>query len=239
MILTGNSADIHGGFPQTDTAAGFQMPVEGCHKLVSPFRVSVSEHDSQMCSAAIQLFNDGKTNVDDLVAGLIEMFPAPDLLKSNAPTVPAGWRYSCYSGCVSQGNRVYFNAFSTSKRRCAMANAKIPKKIAGYKVPKGVRKNSILKTLLASPTGRDILGKALIAGAGAAAAVLIEDSDDIAGAAKSGTRKGTKALGLVGRAFHSATDAAVDVVRDAASSALPKKIRKRAEENPRKGVAVH
>ncbi|WP_434730226.1 hypothetical protein [Rhizobium binae] len=78
MILTGNSADIHGGFPQTDTAAGFQMPVEGCHKLVSPFRVSVSEHDSQiLCSAAIQLFNDGKTNVDDLVAGLIEMFPAP------------------------------------------------------------------------------------------------------------------------------------------------------------------
>ncbi|MBX4937433.1 hypothetical protein [Rhizobium binae] len=54
------------------------MPVEGCHKLVSPFRVSVSEHDSQiLCSAAIQLFNDGKTNVDDLVAGLIEMFPAP------------------------------------------------------------------------------------------------------------------------------------------------------------------
>ncbi|ANK95227.1 MULTISPECIES: hypothetical protein [Rhizobium] len=62
------------------------MPVEGCHELVSPFGVSVSEHDSQiLCSAAIQLFNDGKTDVDDLAAGLIEMFPAPDLLKINAP----------------------------------------------------------------------------------------------------------------------------------------------------------
>ncbi|MBX4867599.1 hypothetical protein HJA87_20370 [Rhizobium bangladeshense] len=120
-----------------------------------------------------------------------------------------------------------------------MAKTRIPKKIAGYKVPKGIRKNSILKTLLASPTGRDILGKALIAGAGAAAAVLVEDREDIADAAKTGTRKGARTLGLVGEAFHSATDAAVDVVREAASSALPKKIRKQAEENPRKGVAVH
>lgn len=51
------------------------------------FGVAVSEHDSQiLCSAAIQLFNDGKTDVEDLAAGLIEMFPAPDLLKMNAPT---------------------------------------------------------------------------------------------------------------------------------------------------------
>ncbi|WP_167376998.1 hypothetical protein [Rhizobium aegyptiacum] len=51
------------------------------------FGVAVSEHDSQiLCSAAIQLFNDGKTDVDDLASGLIEMFPAPDLLKINAPT---------------------------------------------------------------------------------------------------------------------------------------------------------
>ncbi|ARO33977.1 hypothetical protein NXC14_PC00441 (plasmid) [Rhizobium sp. NXC14] len=120
-----------------------------------------------------------------------------------------------------------------------MAKTKIPKKIAGYKVPKAIRKNSILKTLLASPSGRDTLGKALIAGAGAAAAVLVEDRDDIAGAAKSSTRKSAKTLGVVGQAFHSAADAAIDVVREAASSALPKNIRKQAEENPRKGVAVH
>ena len=51
------------------------------------FGVAVSEHDSQiLCSAAIQLFNDGKTDVDDLASGVIEMFPAPDLLKINAPT---------------------------------------------------------------------------------------------------------------------------------------------------------
>ena len=48
----------------------------------------------------------------------------------------------------------------------------IPKKIAGYKVPKSLRKSRLLKHLLRSPLGREILANALTAGAGAAAAAM-------------------------------------------------------------------
>jgi hypothetical protein len=120
-----------------------------------------------------------------------------------------------------------------------MAKMKVPKKVAGYKIPKAVRKSPILKAMLANKTGRDVLAKALVAGAGAAAAVLVEERSDVAGAAKTGKRKGAKAVGLIGHAFHEASDAALDAVREAAGSALPKKLRNRSNENPRKGAVVH
>ena len=119
-----------------------------------------------------------------------------------------------------------------------MTKIKIPKKIAGYRVPKVVRKSPILKAMLKNKTGRDILAKALVAGAGAAAAVLVEDRKDVADAAKTGSKKSAKALGLVGEAFNRGSDAAIDVVREAAGSMLPKKLRKETE-NPRKGAVVH
>jgi hypothetical protein len=51
------------------------------------FGVKASEQSSQvLCSAAIGLFNNGRTEIEDLAEGLIEMFPVPDLLKVNAPT---------------------------------------------------------------------------------------------------------------------------------------------------------
>lgn len=96
----------------------------------------------------------------------------------------------------------------------------------------------MLKKLLASDTGRDLLAKALIAGAGAAAAVMLEEKSEITDAASKGKRKGAKALNLVGRAFHDGTDAALDVLREAAASVLPKKYRKN-KDDPRKGVALH
>ncbi|MBY3266852.1 hypothetical protein HFO15_35430 [Rhizobium laguerreae] len=120
-----------------------------------------------------------------------------------------------------------------------MAKLKIPKKVGAYKIPKAIRKNPILQGMLANKVGRDVLAKALVAGAGAAAAVLVEDRKDVADTAKTTGRKGAKALGLVGEAFYRASDAAVDVVRDAAGDMLPKKFRKQADENPRKGAAVH
>src|SRR3712207_7570542 len=48
----------------------------------------------------------------------------------------------------------------------------LPKSVAGVKVPKAVRKSSTLATLFNSELGREILADALIAAAGAAAAVL-------------------------------------------------------------------
>lgn len=120
-----------------------------------------------------------------------------------------------------------------------MKKIKIPKTVAGYKVPKTIRKNPVLKALLKNKTGRDVLAKALVAGAGAAAAVLVEDRRDVAGAAKSGSKKSARAAGIVGEAFQRGSEAAMDVAREAAGSFLPKKPRKDNPKNPQKGAAVH
>ena len=38
---------------------------------------------------------------------------------------------------------------------------KLPKKVAGYRVPKSVRKSTLLRALLNNPMGRDVLANAL------------------------------------------------------------------------------
>lgn len=119
-----------------------------------------------------------------------------------------------------------------------MPKIKIPKKIAGHKVPKSIRKSPILKAMLRNKTGRDVLAQALVAGAGAAAAVLIEERHEVAGAAKTGGRKGAKALGLVGEAFHRGSGAALDVVREVAGSMLSKQSQEQGGKNPSKGAAA-
>ena len=57
---------------------------------------------------------------------------------------------------------------------------KLPKKVAGYRVPKSMRKSKLLRALLNNPMGRDVLANALTAGAGAAAAVLVQNREEIA-----------------------------------------------------------
>ena len=98
---------------------------------------------------------------------------------------------------------------------------KLPKKVAGYKVPKSVRKSKLLRALLNNSVGRDVLANALTAGAGAAAAVLIENRDEIATTGKKGARKGVRAASLAAEAAQSAANAMVGVVRDAAHTFLP------------------
>ncbi len=125
-----------------------------------------------------------------------------------------------------------------------MAKNKIPKAIGGYKVPKTIRRSPMIKALLASDIGRNVLANALTAGAGAAAAVLIGDRGEIVDAAKTGTRKGARAMGIAGEALSRATEAAVAVVKDTAHDALPKKMRpkemrKDAEKRPPRAGAVH
>src|SRR5688572_2656482 len=67
--------------------------------------------------------------------------------------------------------------------------AKLPKTVAGVKVPKSLRQGSALAGLLDSPLTRKILADALLAAAGAAAAALVqkrpspEDVKDVAQAA--------------------------------------------------------
>jgi hypothetical protein len=111
---------------------------------------------------------------------------------------------------------------------------KIPKKVAGIKVPKRIRKSGLLRGLLASRTGREIASKALIAGAAAAAAALVAERDEVAGASKRAGRKGARNLARLSEAAESGIDAAFGVVTEAARSLMPEKP-DRAERKRRSG----
>ncbi|MEZ2127670.1 MULTISPECIES: hypothetical protein [unclassified Sinorhizobium] len=120
-----------------------------------------------------------------------------------------------------------------------MAKNKMPKKFAGYKVPKSIRQSPVVKALLSSDIGRNVLANALTAGAGAAAAVLIGDRDEIADAAKKGTKKSVRAMTIVSDALSRGAEAAFAVVKDSAHDALPKKLRKGYPDRPSRAGAVH
>lgn len=104
----------------------------------------------------------------------------------------------------------------------------IPKKVAGFKIPRSVRKSAALRALLASDIGRDVLANAITAGAGAAAAVLVRDREEIADAGKKGARKGARALSIATEALESGASAAMDSVKDSTYSLLPKDVKKTA-----------
>ena len=102
-----------------------------------------------------------------------------------------------------------------------MAKTKLPERIAGWKVPKAVRKSALLRGLLGSKVGSDIAGKALIAGAGAAAAALTAEHAEVADAGRKGARKGARLVRTLTGAAESGVDAALAVITDAARSMLP------------------
>ena len=106
----------------------------------------------------------------------------------------------------------------------------LPKRVAGVKIPKTIRKSRMLRAMLKSPMGRDLLANALVAGAGAAAAVLIENRDTVADAStqaakagKKGARKSYRAVQIAGDAMESAVSAMMGVVADAAHTIVPQK----------------
>ena len=108
----------------------------------------------------------------------------------------------------------------------------IPKQVAGFKIPKSIRKSTFLKSMLKSKTGRDILGKALLAAAGAAAAVLAEERKEVAETGKKGARKGGRALGIAGDAIQSAAHAAMDVVSEQTRNIIPTSKKKGGSDRP-------
>lgn len=97
---------------------------------------------------------------------------------------------------------------------------KIPKKVAGIRIPKAIRRSTLLRSLLNSPMGRNIVADALVAGAAAAAAALVRDRDDVA-------RQGRRTVTVVGEAIQDAADAVMDVVSNAAASLAPDAPKKR------------
>ena len=116
---------------------------------------------------------------------------------------------------------------------------KVPKRIAGFKVPKQIRKSTVLRGLLASKAGREIAGRALIAGATAAAAALVVEREEVTEATRKGARKGALTLGLLRGAAESAVDAAIDVVSDAARAMLPEKHKSRKRRAPAEAGIQH
>ncbi len=94
------------------------------------------------------------------------------------------------------------------------AKAKLPKTVAGLKVPKALRKSGVLETLVGSHTGRQILADALVAAAAAAAAALMKD--------RSGTQEGGKGRSrtVMSDATHAAAGAVAGFITDAAQSLI-------------------
>lgn len=110
----------------------------------------------------------------------------------------------------------------------AKKKTKLPKKIGGFKLPKSVRKSALLRSLLSSPLGRDLLANAITAGAGAAAAVLVREREEVAEtatkAAKKGTKKGTRVAGIATEMVQSAANAVMEVVSETASNFTRKQL---------------
>ncbi|WP_420962379.1 hypothetical protein [Brucella sp. IR073] len=97
----------------------------------------------------------------------------------------------------------------------------IPKRIGGFKVPKPLRRSKMLRALLGTSTGRNLLASALTAAAAAAAAALVEERHEIAEAGKKGLKKSGKSMAIATRAVQSAADAAIEVIGNTAHSLLP------------------
>jgi hypothetical protein len=106
----------------------------------------------------------------------------------------------------------------------AKGKAKVPRKVAGVKVPKAVRKSGLLDELLTSELGRESLAEALVAAAGAVASVLVKNrpsSHQIAQAGHAMANTGAEAASGAGNLAHSAVDAVSDAVTGVARTILP------------------
>jgi hypothetical protein len=63
----------------------FQALSDAIQRWYEHFGILATDQDtSVLCSAALDLFNGGRTDARDLAAGLLEIFPGPVLMKQNA-----------------------------------------------------------------------------------------------------------------------------------------------------------
>jgi hypothetical protein len=102
--------------------------------------------------------------------------------------------------------------------------AKLPKTIAGVKVPKAIRTSGLLDELLNSPLGRGILAEAIVAAAGAVASVLMKkrpSANQVARASETIADTGTEAASATKDLAQTAVRAVTEAVADAARHILP------------------
>ena len=111
-------------------------------------------------------------------------------------------------------------AKSGGTKKAKKAEGSLPKKVAGVKVPKAVRKSGTLATLFNSELGREILADALIAAAGAAAAALTR-TRTAKETGKALADKGSQAAAAGADLSGTAAGAVASVVTDAARTLIP------------------
>jgi hypothetical protein len=98
---------------------------------------------------------------------------------------------------------------------------KLPKRVAGVKIPKKLRKQGGgLVALLESPTGRAIAADALIAIAGALAGNRAT-REAVVGAGQDAVDAGAAAAGRTGDAMRGVAEVATDLMAEAARHVLP------------------
>jgi hypothetical protein len=111
-------------------------------------------------------------------------------------------------------------AKSGGTKKAKKAEGGLPKKVAGVKVPKAVRKSGSLATLFNSQLGREVLADALIAAAGAAAAALTRTraaKDTGKALADKGSQAASAGADLTG----TASGAVAGVIGEAARTIIP------------------
>jgi hypothetical protein len=118
------------------------------------------------------------------------------------------------------------DAFRTQKLMAKKND--IPRRIAGVKVPKALRKSVVLNSLLANEVGRQVLGEALVAGA-AAAAKILADADRV-GMSETGSavRTNAKQTGKIAAdTMTSAMGTMAEVISDAGAPTFVRRHRSR------------
>ena len=106
----------------------------------------------------------------------------------------------------------------------AKSKTKVPKTVAGVKVPKALRKSGWLDPPLADPQTRAILADVLIAAAGAAAAALVRGRPSmrqVADAGEAALGASAEAGSVARDLVQEAASATAGVITDAAKAILP------------------
>jgi hypothetical protein len=111
-------------------------------------------------------------------------------------------------------------AKSGGTKKAKKAEGSLPKKVAGVKVPKAMRKSGSLASLFSSQLGREVLADALIAAAGAAAAALTR-TRAAKNAGKALADKGSQAASTGADLTDTASGAVASVVGEAARTIIP------------------
>ena len=106
----------------------------------------------------------------------------------------------------------------------AKNKVKVPKTVAGWKVPKGLRKSGVAHLFLGNDLGRAILADMLIAAAGAAAAAIVRHRPagaQVAYAGEAALDSGQRAVAGTADAVQVAAGALGSVVTEAVRSIFP------------------